>query len=203
MFPRLAPRGSVVRALRRTAERHDIRIRLRRSGCAPSRHGGAGPRSRGRSHPRGHQLDRVGGASLRNAGGGHHGKHRDTPILDGLRDVARHNGYKGDHPVYDALKGAYRDGKHHHDGDYGYGYGDGNYHHHDDYAKAYRDVGIANAIVDLVGIAASAWVLGEPLGLRFAAGALLVRCYGGMLVARLERIGETLRMVVLGNLRGR
>ncbi|WP_025099769.1 undecaprenyl-diphosphatase [Burkholderia sp. A1] len=76
-------------------------------------------------------------------------------------------------------------------------------------SRSTRALGIAMAIDALLVAwgrvyAGVHWPL-DMLGGMFTgtAGALLVRCYGGMLVARLERIGETLRMVVLGNLRGR
>lgn len=104
----------------------------------------SGVRSGSASHGRGGGANI--GSALRNA-------KRDTPVIDGLRSAARHNGYKGDHPVLDAIRDNY--GR----GDYYNGYNGGHHnghHNDDDYARAYRDVGIANAIVDLVGVATTA-----------------------------------------------
>lgn len=81
-----------------------------------------------------------------------------TPLLDAWRNAAGNRSNQSDHPILDALQNRARD----YNG-YGNGYGYGNnyrndHHHNDDFAGAYRDAAIANAVVNLVGIAVGAAV---------------------------------------------
>jgi len=79
------------------------------------------------------------------------GKHgSNTPVLDAIRNNGR--GYYGgsDTPILDELRNRYYDNR---------GYYNGYHDHHrhdDDVADAYRDAAIANAVVNLVGIAVTA-----------------------------------------------
>lgn len=82
------------------------------------------------------------------------GKHgSNTPVLDALRNGGRNYHGGSNTPILDDLRNRYYDNR-----GYGYGYGNGYYghNHHDDYADAYRDAAIANAVVNLVGIAVTA-----------------------------------------------
>ena len=115
---------------------------------------GQGLRNAGRNGGgHGANLGGLIGQGLRNAGrnGGGHGANLGGLIGEGLR-----NGSIGNGQLLQTLGDAVRQGH----GGWGYGrggYGYGGYGYSDyDMSKAYRDVGIANAVVGLVGIAAQA-----------------------------------------------
>lgn len=91
----------------------------------------------------GRNLERLGRAVNDARRGG------DTPILDALRGGSKHYGYgHSDTPILDELRDRYYRNNGYHGGRYGY--------HDDDVADAYRDAAIANAVVNLVGIAVTA-----------------------------------------------
>lgn len=122
----------------------------------------AGPPT-GREFSKGKASVRSGGESRRvsndrnrndrgNAGRSARGESRgggsNTPILDALRDASGNRSNKSDYPLLDAL----RDRARNYD-DYRY-----DRHRDDEMADAYRDAAIANAVVNLVGIAVGAAV---------------------------------------------
>ncbi len=149
ILKRIAERGAAANVGRRLAE----------GGARSAIRGAARNAARSQALSRSSRMGRSAGLS----------RSSNRPILDALRNGARHN--SGNTPILDALRdGRYGNGYRGHDlGDYLRDrYDDRHGYRHDggDYADAYRDVGIANAVVSLVGILANTATQQQP---RYAA----------------------------------